>query len=35
MILANTRYATYDYEGIKIHNLSDWLLKGGSIYNRS
>ena len=27
MILANTRHETYDYEGIKIHNLSDWLLK--------
>ena len=27
IILANTRHATYDYEGIKIHNLSDWLLK--------
>ena len=27
LILANTRHATYDYEGIKIHNLSDWLLK--------
>ena len=27
MILANTRHASYDYEGIKIHNLSDWLLK--------
>ena len=27
MILANTRHATYDYEGIQIHNLSDWLLK--------
>jgi hypothetical protein len=23
----NTRHGTYDYEGIKIHNLSDWLLK--------
>ena len=27
LILANTRHATYDYEGIKIHNISDWLLK--------
>ena len=27
LILANTRHETYDYEGIKIHNLSDWLLK--------
>ena len=26
IILANTRHVTYDYEGIKIHNLSDWLL---------
>ena len=26
MILANTRHAAYDYEGIKICNLSDWLL---------
>ncbi len=26
IILANTRHMTYDYEGIKIHNLSDWLL---------
>ena len=25
LILANTRHETYDYEGIKIHNLSDWL----------
>ena len=22
-----SRPETYDYEGIKIHNLSDWLLK--------
>ena len=28
MILANTRHQTYDYEGIKIHNLADWLLGG-------
>ena len=27
LILANTRHATYDYEGIRIHNISDWLLK--------
>ena len=27
LILAKTRHAAYDYEGIKIHNLSDWLLK--------
>ena len=27
LILANTRHETYDYAGIKIHNLSDWLLK--------
>ena len=27
LILANTRHETYDYEGIRIHNLSDWLLK--------
>jgi len=27
LILANTRHETYDYEGIKVHNLSDWLLK--------
>ena len=27
LILANTRHETYDYEGIKIHNLSDWLLQ--------
>ncbi len=26
MILANTRHATYDYEGIKIRNISEWLL---------
>ena len=26
LILANTRHETYDYEGIKIHNLPDWLL---------
>ena len=26
VILANTRHDTYDYEGIKIHNLPDWLL---------
>jgi len=26
MILANTRHETYDYEGIKIHNIPDWLL---------
>lgn len=26
LILANTRHETYDYEGIKIHNISDWLL---------
>ncbi len=27
LILANTRHGTYDYEGIKIHDLSDWLLQ--------
>jgi predicted AAA+ superfamily ATPase len=27
LILANTKHETYDYEGIKIHNLSDWLLR--------
>ncbi len=27
LILANTKHETYDYEGIKIHNLSDWLLQ--------
>lgn len=27
LILANTKHETYDYEGIKVHNLSDWLLK--------
>ena len=27
LILANTRHETYDYEGIRIHNLSDWLLQ--------
>ena len=27
LILANTRHKTYDYEGIKIHNLPDWLLQ--------
>ena len=27
VILANTRHETYDYEGIKIHNLPDWLLQ--------
>ena len=26
LILANTRHETYDYEGIKIYNLADWLL---------
>ena len=26
LILANTRHESYDYEGIRIHNLSDWLL---------
>ncbi len=25
-ILANTRHETYDFEGIKIHNLADWLV---------
>ena len=29
LILANTRHATYDYEGIRIHNLADWLLTDG------
>jgi len=27
MILANTKHETYDYEGIKIHNLANWLLQ--------
>ena len=27
MILANTRHATYDYEGIKVHDLAGWLLQ--------
>lgn len=27
LILANTRHETYDYEGIKIYNLPDWLLQ--------
>ena len=27
LILANTRHATYDYEGIRVHNLPDWLLQ--------
>lgn len=27
LILANTRHETYDYEGIKIHDLPDWLLQ--------
>ena len=27
LFLANTRRETYDYEGIKVHNLSDWLLQ--------
>ncbi len=26
LILANTKHAVYDHEGIRIHNLSDWLL---------
>ena len=26
LIIANTRHETYDYEGIKIHNITDWLL---------
>ena len=26
LILANTRHETYDYEGIKIYNLADWML---------
>lgn len=26
LILSNTRHDTYDYEGILIHNLADWLL---------
>ncbi len=26
LILANTRHETYDYEGIKIHSLPEWLL---------
>ena len=25
LILARTRHQTYDYEGIQIHNLADWL----------
>ena len=33
LILANTRHETYDYEGIKIYNLADWLL-GKTIINR-
>ncbi|MCR5826202.1 MAG: ATP-binding protein [Oscillospiraceae bacterium] len=27
MILANTKHETYDYEGITIYNLPDWLLQ--------
>ena len=27
LILANTRHETYDYEGIKIQNIPDWLLQ--------
>ena len=27
LVLANTRHETYDYEGIKIYNLADWLLE--------
>ena len=27
LILANTRHETYDYEGVKIYNLADWLLE--------
>lgn len=31
LILANTRHETYDYEGIKIYNLPDWLLQHGTL----
>lgn len=33
LILANTKHETYDYEGIRIHNLADWLLQkcGGGV----
>ena len=35
LILANTKHETYDYKGIKIHNLADWLLQKDKINRNS